>query len=487
MAPRHNDHALETNQGPGNPASSPQVDLIPGAAASRRPETKIEAQVPQDDFLIAFMEDSGHDQAEHVETKDLLHHYGLGEETLSSPGEAKADLATTSPDIAIRPLVAARDLQQIFPMQEPREALTLAAMPHYDLGGKQGVRMGQLEMRWLMADATVTIDGDKDPSASLSHNDLKQEADRGIKSLLQGGYIRQVELNVEERRSQAQINEVLRENFPGGWESLDTGVNPAIAFELTDSGIAAGRSIRIWNGNTPDAGLVRLPEGQPMPRVVASDSYDLSAAVMENRSLSGVLKPGEMGAFLQAELATIEFGHQTGSNPVVTIGRLDGVVDMATLAALDQIQNGQVGQNAPIRPEDLTRIINQSYRTLEPLPDLVPAGEDAGPQQLGLGKEGSKAAIARLEGVRLGTELISFQQAGVKGGVDMAKQRSWNGAVQFDQSNTLAMRDAIKVAKNWMTMAATKGVNIGQDLRAMSQGAFGAPGGAIAEQMLAKA
>jgi hypothetical protein len=36
----------------------------------------------------------------------------------------------------------------------------------------------------------VTIDGDKDPSASLSHNDLKQEADRGIKSLLQGGYIR---------------------------------------------------------------------------------------------------------------------------------------------------------------------------------------------------------------------------------------------------------------------------------------------------------
>ncbi len=443
-----------------------------GSTASMVEPHQMAADEPDNDFLSSFMASADFDvQAQEPQAQ------------LSTEIEA-----TPEHDISIRPILASRDLKQAFPVQEPREALTLASMPHYDLGEQGSVRMGHLEMRWLMADATVTIENENRTQVPPGR-DLRAETDKGIQSLVDGGYIRPVTLTAAERRSVAQINEVLREDLPTGWESLNSGLNSSVAYELTDAGIAAGRSVRNWDGNSADAGLVRLPEGQPMPKIVASDVYDLSAAVMENRSLAGVLKPGEMGAYLQAEMSSIDYGRQIGTDPVVTLGRLDSVVDMSTVMALDQIQNGQSGPNVPLRTEDISRLVQQARRTLNALPDRVDVAtlDGTGTERIGLGKDMSSVGIARLEGVRLGTELINFEQANSKAGKDLMTEQAWKGAVSFDQGNTLAMRDAIKVAKNWMSMVAEKGTNIGQEIRAMSQGAFGATGGAMAEEMLSRA
>lgn len=449
-----------------------EVEPNLGSAASTAKPHQMAADEPDNDFLSSFMAGSDFD----VQAQE------------AQPAATIEIETTPEQDISIRPLLASRDLKQAFPVQEPREALTLASMPHYDLGAQGSVRMGHLEMRWLMADSTVTIENESGMTVSAGR-DLCAETDKGIQSLVDGGYIRAVSLTVEERRAVAQINEVLREDLPTGWEALNSGVNPSIAYELTDAGIAAGRSVRNWDGNSADAGLVRLPEGQPMPKIVASDVYDLSAAVMENRSLAGVLKPGEMGAYLQAEMSSIDYGRQNGTDPVVTLGRLDGVVDMSTVMALDQIQNGQSGPNVPLRTEDIARLVQQARRTLDALPERVdvPTLNGTGTERIGLGKDLSSVGIARLEGVRLGTELINFEQAGSKAGKDLMSEQAWKGSVSFDQGNTLAMRDAIKVAKNWMSMVAEKGTNIREEIRAMSQGAFGAPGGAMAEELLSRA
>lgn len=476
---------------------------LPGASAEPTP-VSLAASGVDEGFLNDFFGDDGFQPA------------GEGLEGFPAAafeaGEPELGVEPENGDLEIRALRAGRSLQQVFPLNSPTEALALAAMPHYDLGGQAAIRMGRLEMRFLLAEAEATLkgasqhvvegtklaireNGDAVELPTRTNSDIRSDGDATIQSLLDGGYIREVSLSRDEQESVSRINDVLREDLPKDWKVLDSHFDKRLAFELTDAGIEAGRSVRNWGGNTPDAGMVRLPDGVPMPSVVATDTYDLSAVIMENRSLAGTLQPGELGAFLRAELASIEYSYHEGADPQVTAGRLDGVIAFAKVAALGQIQNGTRAEQSPLTPADMSLIAQRGRHLLLRLPEVVPEVVEAGDgvETRGLDKWGSMADIAHLEGVRIACEAISFRLD--KAGIDMTDPREWAGfgqgldgrAPTDEQQDTMAMADAIKVVKNWMKMVAAQGENIRSECRAFAQGAFGARGAAIADHLLARA
>lgn len=454
----------------------------------------VEADRPEeDDFLAGFM-----DQME--DTPGQAPVFAQAEVTHESDPEPFESM----PEVDIRPVQASRELQQTFPMASAKEAMALAAMPHYEMGGKNGVQMSQLEMRWLMAEAEATLKG---PDQNLQRGERSIETDNGgaeavgtfkpvsqrdsadaaVKSLLEGGYIREVHLGPEDRRAQAEVDSAIRATLPKDWAFLQEGVDPKVAYVLTDEGIAAGRSVRAWDGNTPDAGLTRLPGGERMPPVVASESYALSAMVMENRAMAGALEKGEMGAFYRAELATVEYGLDRGADPVVTAGRVDSILDSASMSALEQIENGQFGHDAALRVEDMQAISDQAGRVIGKLPEVVRVNVETteGPQveTLGLDKSESRELLARLDGVRLGTELILAEKRLSAGGADLTTAAAWQGSVR-NQADNLTVRNAISVARAWVGSVAEKADQARQEVQAMAQGAFGDRGGAMAAVML---
>lgn len=399
-----------------------------------------------------------------------------------------------------RPVVAERDLRQAFPMESGEAAMALAAMPHYEMGGKTGLRVSGLEMRWLLAEAKTTLadtavtppvvdeDGDRLVKGPLveHHEALAKEVDQSLKALVAGGYLRPVRLSGEEARDQGAINEVIQAGMPSAWGDLGAGADHRTAYEMTDLGIAAGRSLRGWDGRGAEAGLIRLKGGAEMPQLVASESYAISALMMENRAMAGVLKQGEMGAYYRAELQNLAYRFDQGADPVATAGRLDALVDSASFVALEQIEGGVDERDAPLTQADLKNLADGGAKLLDRLPDGIEVAQVEGPSEwMSMDKAESRALLARLNGVRAGMEFIAVEREAMTDSRILPE--AWKSVAQDQKDDALVIRNALTVAKGWLAQVATRGQDLHAEVMAMASGAFGERGTAVARQVLGQA
>lgn len=490
-----------------SPLPAPAVDLttptekpILAAASGAELETPPVAAEEEGDFLASFF---GGEEPEGLDHGGGLLHatepetmQGIGEDLVAFQSSTEQPAPVNQ--LEAEPVVAERDLRQLFAMKSADAALALAAMPHYEIGGKNSVRVSQLEMRWLAAEAKATLadtsvsrpvedeDGDRIVVGHLveHHEAVAAEAEATIRGLVDQGYLRPVRLTPDEARGQGELNALLVRELPEDWKGLASGADSRLAYEMTDAGIAAGRSLRGWDGKTPEAGLVRLPEAQAMPPIVSSESYALSAMIMENRSLAGALRQGEMGAFYRAELATIEYGLDHGADAVTTAGRLDSVINSASFVALEQVEESIAVHDAPLSTADLDGLSVASHRILDKLPDALEVHLENGEQAwMSLDKPQSRVLLARLDGVRMGTELINRERELAPDTRELPE--AWENRVTIrGGQNSLAIRDALAVAKGFLARAAEQPERITKEVMAMAKGAFGESGSAMARQLL---
>lgn len=540
------------------------------------------AAAPDDDFLAMF------DEAPEARAEAPVF--------MEMEEEAEPSLQVASePELEAQAIRAERDIRQALPLENPTQAMALAAMPHYELGGKPGVVVGKAEMRFLLAEAEATVRGpeqnilerveakptldwsDTAPEVQASHQravdeihaeivlhettraaidrgveepvvyrfaalvkdgqeptandtpelakdlqmthmeDMKkgfeatvadlnglvrdfrtkmenpddgartrrlvlepsQMADRNIESLVKAGYIEPIKATPEVREAIMRVNEYLREAAPAEW-AVTEKADPGVAYRLTDAGIAAGRSVRAWDGDSPEAGLVRLPKGSAMPPEVASDSYSVAAMMMENKANAGILKAGEMGAFLRAEMSSIEYDAKLGLRPAITLGRVEGILEGATDSALQQNEVGHTARTAPITVADIQNLVDRSRALVNRLPDLQEVSDDPSTANARwLNKDLALNMAARLEGVGIGNKLIYYDIEKAAAGQDMTRPEAWADS----KTSTPDLRATLSTVRMWLNDVAESTQAAKRELAAMAEGVFGEQGKAVAASM----
>jgi len=506
--------------------------------------------------------------------------------------EAPAAFANEGPtetpevfEVEARAIRADREIRMALPVENPTQALSLAAMPHYELGGNAGTIVGHAEMRLLLSESEASVRGglqntvkweeapktldfsNSSPEVQRAHQravevirvetalnaatqaalkagvdspiayrfaavvtsgasvdslevpevirSLEREhpremtktfeegvadlqslaqdfrnrltvteeapkirtailapsemADRNIAALLKGGYIETVKPTPEQRTAMMQVNDFLKDAAPQGW-NVTAGVDAGTAYRLTDKGITAGREIRSWDGDTPEAGLVRLPGGEPMPLEVAEHAYAISEMMMQDRANAGLLKPGELGAFLRAELNSIEYASTQGRRPATTLAGVEAVLDGAFDSVIQQNEMGVAMDKAPLSFADMKNLSERARALAATLPDIQEVSDDPeNPDARWLEKERVEVMAARLDGARIGTELVHYDIEKALEGLDMTKAESWQG-LKKDTPDLQATLVTMKLWLNEVAMAPKK------ELAAMAEGVFGRQG-----------
>jgi len=547
------------------------------------------AVAPDDEFLDMMGEpEQAHAFNQEVEEEPEV--AAAGPE--SAPAvDGPVALAHEEPELKAEPLVGLEDIRKELPLENSTQALALAAMPHYELGGKPGVVVGKAEMRFLLAEAEATVRGPEQntierveakpsfdwstasPEVQDSHAraeevvrmertllqttqaalkngveepvayrfaslissgqqvsttetselardlhashpeemrkafnetvadldnlvrdfrtrleaqddasrvnrvvlDPVQMADRNIEALVRAGYIEPIKATPEVKDAVLRVNEYLKEAAPKNWNLL-ADAEPTVAYRLTDTGIAAGRSVRSWNGDDPEAGLVRLPKDVTMPPEVSSDSYSVAAMMMENKANAGILKPGEMGAFLRAEMDSIAYDAKEGTiRPAVALGRVEGILEGAGDAAFQQIEMGHSAESAPMTVRDMEFIASRARTLLDTLPSFQEGGADPG----WLNKNRGYAMAADLEGVAIGHKLILYDIEKASKGADMTMPESW----AEQKTTTPSSRATLSTVKVWLDEVAESADAARRELAAMAEGVFGEQGKAVAARI----
>jgi len=568
-----------------------ETSLVKEAPAE--PETRVvaatfnaapAAAAPDDDFLDMMGGDEpDHSQGYHQEME-------VEEEGPQAVGTASMQVEA-EPELEARALVAERDIRQELPLENSTQALALAAMPHYDLGGKPGVVVGKAEMRFLLAEAEATVRGPEQnaierveakPSLDWSHTspqvqashhraeevvrmertllqatkaamdngveepvayrfaalvssgrqvstsetselardlhethpeelrkafeetvadldglvrdfrtrleaqentdrtqrivlDPVQMADRNIDALVKSGYIEPIKATPEVKDAVLRVNDYLKEAAPKNWNLLSEA-EPTVAYRLTDAGIAAGRSVRSWNGDDLEAGLVRLPKGEALPPEVSSDSYSVAAMMMENKANAGILKPGEMGAFLRAEMDSIAYDAKQGLiRPAVAMGRVEGILEGSTDSAIQQIEMGHTAESAPLSVRDMEGLAARARTLIDSLPDFQKGGADPG----WLNKNRAYTMAADLDGIAIGNKLILYDLQKASEGADMTRPESWSE----QKTTTPSSRATLSTVKLWLDEVAESAEAARRELAAMAEGVFGEQGKAVAARI----
>ena len=538
------------------------------------------AAAPDDDFLD-MMGEVEPQQAYHQEREDEPEvHASVSE---STPAAGLAIMQLEEPELKAEPIVGQK-IQKELPLENSTQALALAAMPHYKLGGQPGVVVGKAEMRFLLAESEATVRGPEQnmiervepkpaldwstasPEVQASHAraeevvrmertllqatkaalengveepvayrfaslvssgrevstsetselardlhsthpeemrkafdetvadldnlvrdfrarleaqddssrlnrvvlDPVQMADRNINALVKAGYIEPIKATPEMKEAVLRVNEYLKDAAPKNWNLLADS-EPSVAYRLTDAGLAAGRSIRSWNGDDLEAGLVRLPKGETLPPEVSSDSYSVAAMVMENKANAGILKPGEMGAFLRAEMDSITYDAEHGLiRPAVALGRVEGILEGANDSSIQQIEMGHNAESAPMTVRDMEFLAARARTLLDTLPSFQKGGVDPG----WLNKNRAYTMAADLDGIAIGNKLILYDIKQASEGADMTKPEPWAS----QKTTTPSMGATLTTMKVWLDEVAESAEAGRRELAAMAEGVFGEQG-----------
>lgn len=379
-------------------------------------------------------------------------------------------LAITGLDLP-RSLRTEQTLDQVFGFDRPEAAALLVAFPHYELGSKESHLVSHLEARLMLADIQKGMEKEAEPVA--------KDLDQSIARLLADGYLRQVPFRGE---AAADLDDIVRANIPERWDGLLVGGKNR-AYELTDSGIAAARVLRSWEGQ----GEVALPDGSKklqlpldMPESVPYEAFTAGWQAMARRMEAGLLGPGEMGRYFQGELASVA-SVLDRSDPSVALGKTESILEGLQTAAVVQIELGySPDDQAPLRVED----IDAAIRMAEGIVDRIPATvnvetiqEDGTSKRevLSLRRDDVQLVLASLEGTRVSMDEIAGARNAMVRGAILAPERAWRPIQEVPRVHAelspLAERTAAHVVRAWLNQAA-EGLEQGAEIAARNFDAF---------------
>jgi len=164
------------------------------------------------------------------------------------------------------------------------------------------------------------------------------------------------------------------------WRGLLLADSPATAYKVTPEGASAGSVIRLRNDG-PVKGISSNDKTEVnLPKALADIAYAGSetghALMLDHYYEAGMLKPGEMGRYLEAEAKTITASLRLpeNQNPDVAGGRildnLDAVHETVSAVLSEEEMETPVGR-FPIRPEEIKIVLDRSLESLALQPELA--------------------------------------------------------------------------------------------------------------------
>lgn len=387
-------------------------------------------------------------------------------------------------------------MDRVFGFEKPEAAALLVAFPHYELGAPEARTVSHLEARLMLAEIHLALED----RGKLSDEELAapkapptRELDQMIERLKADGYLREVPFRGE---AAAALDDVLRAYTPERWDALLKG-NQHRAYQLTDEGVTAAQVLRAWDGKGEVALSLDAPAGPggffaqrqavvqrlqlpvEMPEAVPYEAFTAGWATMTRRMEAGLLDPGDMGRYIQGELASVAASLDRSAEPDVVLGKVETLLDGLRDAAIFQIELGYTpDRSAPLRAEDIDGAIRMAEAVTDRLPrDLGTAY----PQPDGSVKQGVldlgdvEVLVAHLEGIRVSMEEITGAKAVMAHGQVADPEHAWRPIQDVPRVHTelspLAERSAIRVVQAWLNQTA-EGLDNGAQVAARNFDTF---------------